>query len=804
MNIDITKYLKKCELTKYPLEKTLTLENNLTLNKLDELKRAIYIINLIKSDPTKGKLYEFKNGTVGLLKIQEGSTVKYKVYLDYKYPEKKHYNSPNKCKLCKLSSTRSWIDEYYTNNALSNNRGLSYNLTYYEYNTNTTKAEPTSYAMRQLNGKELLDQRILIIPYDHIPTMDHHEDCNINTKNFKPLGSYNHEKNTWNCGAYVYANSNDAEIILNLINIYKTAILFGKLRDNKIYKLATVDYDRNPGFYKYYKNNSPYTINNPAMYLLFHKKLNSEPHLHMHTFYDIDNDNFDKALQTFNLEKKTHFLNSEIDDYELHMDRIDNLIEQTKAAQPVDVVQIGGGNINFIEEIFGIDTSKLYNAYGHIFGDLLYTNTKDMLLGKHKYIKEKPWSDKNKVSSEYYDQNMDTAISFEHFFKLVLGVDENDEIMKSELIFPDPYFEDDIVENKLKIMDQFKLYSQSLQRDFGTLIYKDYEDNIKSFFDDKHYAPNNIGFNRRSTGHSFIKTTYDITTTENTISRDSTINDDNIMLLCLQFAFIHSPNIAGYYGHSAPVFNKHKQITHPEICLFNSVNYNLKLVKNAPYSNCNRNDLNNVEKYKNYQKILILYFIKFYNQYNRKVNVNNNIDQVLFYDSIIDSFFNQTTNIPQHGGEYVKQDYSISQIENDIKDIRLSQSKVKDQKIILDSLPIKQQDVDVKQRLYCLIGPEKQTTEQTTEQDDKLTFTIKDSEIKETLQKIIECINNIEKEAVNDGEEVKLISINEEEMAFLITTAKCLHFNIQPTNGQKMFLNEDVDLSENNIFIPGL
>ena len=79
---------------------------------------------------------------------------------------------------------------------------------------------------------------------------------------------------------------------------------------------------------------------------------------------------------------------------------------------------------------------------------------------------------------------------------------------------------------------------------------------------------------------------YGISITENTISRDSTILNDNIMLLCFQFAFIDHPNIGGYYGHTAPVFNNFKQLTHPEICLFNSIDYLIKFVKNAKYTNC--------------------------------------------------------------------------------------------------------------------------------------------------------------------------------------------------------------------------
>lgn len=62
-------------------------------------------------------------------------------------------------------------------------------------------------------------------------------------------------------------------------------------------------------------------------------------------------------------------------------------------------------------------------------------------------------------------------------------------------------------------------------------------------------------------------------------------------MVLMQIALMDMPNIAGYYGNSAPLFNRWKNITHTEIGLFNSLDYPLRLIKNAKYATCNQDTL---------------------------------------------------------------------------------------------------------------------------------------------------------------------------------------------------------------------
>lgn len=567
--------------------------------------------------------------------------------------------------------------------------------------------------------------------------MSHNNDCNINSNNFKPNGSYNFiDILNWSCGANVYKNTNDAEVLYNMINAYKTALLFGYKKDKKKYKLANIDYSNGCNYYKYYNKSEtkPYTNENPPIYLSFHGKSNSEPHLHMHTFYDKDNNTFESVLKKYLFKNKTHFIDKEEENKRVDKEYIDDLIEKNEdlnGGNPSNIIQKGGAK-DLYEEIFGLNIENKYKIFDHNYGDLLFVEN-DLFDSDYQRINKESWEDYNKINSKYYNEYTDWSISFEYAFKKVIGISDDDDIMKCQLIFPEPFYADTIPHKLYN--DQHKLYDNLIKTEFTELFNSDYKNNIKPFFNINYYEEYNNthihNFEESSLTRQYIyskQILYKILSDETTISRESTIRYDNIMILCLQFAFINNLNIGGYYSHSSPVFNRFKNITHPEICLFNSVDYIIKFIKNAPYTNCNI-DNNNI-KYKKYLIILILYFIKFYNQYNKKINISNNID--IIPGTIIDNFFDQT----QIGGNPL--------FENIYKSNRSNRSKKIDTKSFQSNI-----ENDIK--------------------------------IKESINILIEFINDMEE---ND----KYIDMSEDDINFLINIIKCLHLNIKPTNGQELYL----------------
>ena len=734
--------------------------NNIKQFKENELNEIREKIREIEVDNNKGRIYNFINGKLGLYKLEDNI---YKVYLDYDDKYRK-YNNPStenksvnasvyekkSCKLCKLARTRNWINELNSETSISNYRGLNNNLTYYEYNDNSKIIEPVGFAFEQMYGKELNNQRILTIPYNHLPTMGHHDDCNINSKNFKPNGSFSNKLNKWNCGASVYENSKDAEVLHNMINTLKTALLFGYLRDKKKYIIGEINYSISPRFYEYKKSDDD---NNPFLFITLHSKANSEPHLHMHTFYDKDNNLFKEIIDSFRLTNKNYFLDRNIK-YDININNIDEMIQSmmgnldnsdyVEESEKFNQSRQINGNINFIEELFGIKTNSKYKVFEHSYGDFLYLEGTNKLDDKktYKYIKPKAWVDINNVSSTMYGKNnkMHFVSSFEYLFKKIIGISDDDPLMKCKFIFPEPFYNDD---NIYTYNNQKDSLEDKVKTKFTELVNREYLETKSILYNIKNYKDYNKQKQNERKLIDKSNINYGNSIDEKHISRNSTTKEDNMMLLCLQFAFINNPQIGGYYGHSAPIFNKYKNITHPEICLFNTVDYMIDIVKNAKFTNCNITDTTN--KYDKYILVVSMYFIKFYNQYNRKIDITD-FGQIISHN-IINSFFTQNliTEPELVGGE----------IPDKLKEIKQISDKLKE------------------------ITEEKSNLKKITEQ--KLNIPTTD-EIHICINEIIKCINT---------NEDNFYKFDEDDKNFIITTIKCLHLNINPTTGQSIFLNNE-------------
>jgi hypothetical protein len=775
------------------INKNKTNITNFKNNEIADIKKKI---NEIRINKSKGIIFKFFNGELGLYKVTDG----YKVYLDFDYTFKRKYYNPSieegnsnaskhdkeNCKLCKFARTRNWINQCNKERTLSNKFGLSYNLTYYEYNPGTDNIDKVGFAFKQMFNKELNNLRILTIPYDHLPTMYHNNNCNINSNYYKPNGSYSPNIG-FNCGASIFEDCKDAEILNNMINTLKTSLLFGYKKFNKKFVIGNLNYDNNPRFYKYYKEDeNPYNGNNIPLYLLFHTKANSEPHLHMHTYYDKDFNSLRHLIESNRIINKSFYLDKvnknklNIDNIDLDILDIDNIedfklddIEDIEGIEDInleDHLQQTGGKIQFLEEIFGIKTDNKYKIFDHQYGNYIYLNGSNLLdTNKYEYIDKTYWKDEFNIKSNIYNHDTYFAGSFEYLFKRMMGIKDSDKLMKAKFIFPEPDYEIDTYH------DQGELLETIVKNDFSQLLKKNYEISKTSKFDDYNY----IDYKEDTAPRIIQAELLEIDeikygqNSNNTISRNSTIINDNIMLLCLQIALFNIPNIGGYYGHSAPVFNNYNNITHPEICLFNSIDYKFKLIKNAKFSTCNLNENNN--KYNIYIKIAVLYYIKYYNQYNKKIYINDE-NEIISLNKI-DDFFNPDLN--QHGGDANYTDFkppSRLQIlpTNKKLDIGpdISIKKISDFKPP-SRLPILPTNKKVD------IGPDKSINNILDIGSDISIEKISDFDfnilLKNRIKDIIKLINT---------EDIKELNINDSDIEFIIIILKCIHYNIEPTNGQ--------------------
>lgn len=155
---------------------------------------------------------------------------------------------------------------------------------------------------------------------------------------------------------------------------------------------------------------------------------------------------------------------------------------------------------------------------------------------------------------------------------------------------------------------------------------------------------------------------------------------------------------------------------------------------------------NNSAKYKQYIIVVILYFIKYYNQY--RMDIINNINSIP--STIIDNFFDQPVNL--RGGkdptdlEYIK---SITELNpNDNKNGNQDDTQ------------------------FIKFNPNGNK---------------EDAHFNKFIPYIMNIINTII-DFINKMENNKY-TFTEDDKNFILTIIKCLHLNIQPTNGQELYLN---------------
>ena len=613
----------------------------------DNNKRAYDIINKIKAGELPGYTVNLNNGSmIGFLKIPSSSLEsvqeQYRVYFYY-VPSNKKYTNPSSidtnntqlnnemkdCKMCRLARTNDWINEMH-HDSLTHKNGLSNNIIYWQYNSTTDSIEKAGITFQQLYGKNMdfkYEERVLAIPYNHVGTMGHHPDCSISSKIFGPYGSYHPKEHKYNCGALLYKNSSDAEIINNLLSTYKSALLYAYARSGqKTHKIAELNYTIENG--KFYKYKDPVNSGQPQIYIFFHIKANSEPHLHMHTFIDSNGTNLQNILNNMRIKINGMSMNNNdvINDTDFDPTNFilfntgDNVLPDNNSgtdnlddSDDSDDAKAGvyyGGSIG--SEIFGSD------EYEEFLDCPTKIKTSDGKTKKIQFIKcngpkklnenstgvvwdqPKDWTDMFGIKSSNYDNKnkYHFAGSFEYLFKTMLGFEDNKDPeirkrMSHAYIFDDPEY--DLHQDLF--FDQHALFDDSIEQYTQQFLTDRYEQTSKPLYPDyKQYQNNYVP--DKVYQDSIIEVKYGDYADEKHITRASTTINDGLAMLLMQIALIDLPNIGGYYGHSAPLLNKWNNITHTEIGLFNSIDYPLKLVKNAKYASCNQDNVSSI-KFKN-------------------------------------------------------------------------------------------------------------------------------------------------------------------------------------------------------------
>lgn len=674
-------------------------QQNLKIGKLPKNNYHGYIITLKNNSILGFERVLKKDGTYELNK--------YNVVFKYNRPSQNKFKNPSiekdndiilqnakkECKLCKLVRTSDWITENYKTN-LSHLKGLSNNFTYYDYNEYTNNLEKIGTGFQQLYGKNMQfgnEERILVIPYNHIGTMSHHPDCNINSTIYPPNGSYHPTENKYNCGALIYKNSLDDEVINNMFGTYNAALTYAYLKSGKKHYVAEIN--RNVKNGKYYKYKNPADSGNPLIYLFFHIKANSEPHLHMHTIIDSDGTNLKNIINStriqvdgysienndilnnnnFNNDNFVFFDNTNIMDEQTNEQNDEQNDEQNNEQN--DDYNLYGGSI--VTEIFGSDdyseysdkTSKNIKLINYIGDRKANENTP---YNKINWYPSKEWVDKFNIKSTINDINnkYDFAGSFEYLFKIMIGIDENDERIKHEYIFPEPFYSlhEDL------FFDQHKLFDNEISEFFNSFSKERAIEQSKLFYPTINYKPyttqQNIGLtdiyeSTDDLSKSYVK--YGDYDDESHIIRQSTTINDSVAMLLMQIAFIKDTNIAGYYGHSAPLLNSYKNITHTEIGIFNSLDYPMKPVSDALYSTCNltsytQNNINEI--------VFAVYLNMIYHSQSQLKYNKTNDSNVFIERDIINDFMNSDTI--QHGGKLKIKQQLTNHIVNklDIKTIK--------------------------------------------------------------------------------------------------------------------------------------
>jgi hypothetical protein len=587
-------------------------KNEFKQKYINNTKKLLERLNEIKNNSDKGYIYNLNGGIIIMYKNDNG---KYEVSILQSTPKKQIYKNiydtndrdkSKQCIFCMTSKTQNYNNMY--NNKLAYLKGLNQHITHYRYDTYTDTIIPSGTGFQNIFGANYdmgTEERAIAVPYNHIPTMDHHYDCNENSKNFPPHGSYNSSKKIYNCGTKLYEKSQDFEMLFNLVECIKSGLLFSYLKYGKKHKIADINYDNYDGmFYKFNDPDDISKITSPKIYIVFHHKANSIPHLHMHTYIDSMGENLKKILgeRRNNILTNKHdydtYNNESIIDDEINIDDTDEI--------NIDVPKTHN-NINISNELFG---SSLFNVFESEWDNTTNTFKKD--IAEYKYIQtsgkriknnpiqwdiHNPWINSQGIKSTTYDKNniMHHACSAEYLFKKILGIEQGSERMKHEYIFPEPEYElheglfyDQLEQYMDNINDLQKIYNEKANIYINPDKYNGNDNDTTYNFSAK--LPE-IGLSKSNSKIiDVVNTSYGLSTDEKHISRNSTTLGDNIMVLFMQIALINQPNIGGYYGTSAPCFNYKygNTITHTEICLFNVVDYPVKYGYNSPYTTCYR------------------------------------------------------------------------------------------------------------------------------------------------------------------------------------------------------------------------
>jgi hypothetical protein len=550
------------------------------------LLKSKKIIKAIEEKKIEGFVITTKNnGKIGLYKNK--ST--FEVYLDLKFES--YQNQNQDCIFCSFCKNRTWLKSY-KKNKLSHNEGLGNSQMIYNYFNSSVN--PKAMAFENTYGNSVIsnvEERILVVPYNHIKTMGEHESCGPGSKTFPNNGSFDQNRGIYVCGASVYDNSKDDEVISYLIDMMNCALLYAKNKYGKEHKLADIDYDNHDGLFYKFKNpeKDPKDNNYGSLYLLFHCNENSVPHLHMHTY----------------ISSQDHLYNT------------------------LDA----GRYVNNKKKIFLAerDSSEIYGSPDFA----RYENTEKLIIAKGKrirdesnldsinYTEKKFWFDENGNKS---DLSMFHSCSFEHFFKKVIGIEDGSELMRTKFIFP--VFNHD---NQPPLLEQLKKHSYV--NEYNNIIKNSYKDTCNVSFIDQNFNKNfkknkyneifikNIDLPKNEIEKryviDYVKNDFGISDSVN-IFHKNILNKTEILKLFLNICCDNS-NIGGIYNHAYPNFEE-GTISYPDIILFDPSIHGLKIAIDAPYTTCyyDKNEIYVIPK-----MIVFTLYLTYIQQYKQRYKLGD-------------------------------------------------------------------------------------------------------------------------------------------------------------------------------------
>lgn len=566
-----------------------------------------YIINLING------------GYVVCSKIEEG---KYKLFINYNIITPKYTNiqngtidetngtNPDVCTFCHLCKSRSWVTST-KKGVYSHNMAEAENYMYYNKLTPDGNVIPTALIFENTfatNKPVTLpnleysknEERILSIPYVHLLTKDKHPKCNAASGVYHKA-YIDHlvyiSANKPGCGALLYSDEIDEEILFYFMNTYEATLAYAHRKYGKPFKIPEIDYTRASGrFYKYKEPlEHPHDNSYGKIFMNFHCLENSVEHIHLHSWIDSQNTNL------FDFMNSGRFT----DDRNIGKALANNAYYLTNAS----------------EYIYDIRDKDSIIKHGE-------RKTSDMFV-EDVFLPE--------LQSKISPDKLYTACSFQFLIKRILGIPDISlvansgvdnrlkEIMMHEWIFPEPNYqtESEIFEKDNKFAEDYIKKMTELRNT--------YKDNCTTTISGPIDKNPNLKLSPSDDANvkSTIKTIYlDLSDNNNlitklnsripTMQRHSTTDGDNVMIILMIIALFNNPEIGGYYGCASPISNsKMQNITHPEICLFNLVNYPVNILKNTNYTSCCDPELEDTMNY----TIFTLYFM-YHIQYQNNFNVD--------------------------------------------------------------------------------------------------------------------------------------------------------------------------------------